>query len=218
MLSPSPHKRRPVEGGLWGPPFINRAEASGSMRDPDQFAAARNGRMAKLCTRLLMSNIDPVRSNSGPHHASLLDYYIQLLSDSAVLREMYALRREAFPQSLLADKHFQQQHELVDRIAQRVRLMGGEVPETPAVLASSSLIARQCPAWETPSQRTARFLAAHQTVILVCRALVPSAARLGDDADTMLVVAVIRTHEAQSLALFLQGALHAGPSSSSARF
>ena len=116
----------------------------------------------------------------------------QLLADTITLRDLYKkshwqVAGPTFYQlHLLFDKHFQEQSELVDAIAERIQLLGG------VSLAMAADVA------ETPVQLS-RLLDAHQIIIRDCRNFASLASRLGDDGTNDLVVSqVLRTNELQT--------------------
>lgn len=127
-----------------------------------------------------------------------------LLADTMSLRDLYKkshwqVAGATFYQlHLLFDKHYNEQVELVDAIAERVQLLGGVSIAMAADVAETTRIA--CPPRgreEVPVQLS-RLLDAHQVIILETRKLARRAMELGDDgSNDFLVSEVLRTNELQ---------------------
>ncbi len=114
----------------------------------------------------------------------------QLLADTMTLRDLYKkhhwqIAGPTFYQlHLLFDKHYGEQNELVDAIAERIQLLGG---------VSVAPKGRE----DVPTQ-ISRLLHAHQIVLKEARAMARRAADAGDDGTNDLIVSdVIRGNELQ---------------------
>ena len=128
----------------------------------------------------------------------------QLLADTMTLRDLYKkshwqVSGPTFYQlHLLFDKHFGEQSELVDGIAERVQLLGGVSIAMAADVAETTQIARPPRGREEVPVQISRLLEAHQTIIRQSRELARRASALGDDGTNDLVVSdVLRTNELQ---------------------
>jgi len=100
---------------------------------------------------------------------------------------------------LLFDKHFGEQVELVDSIAERIQLLGGISLAMAADVAETTQIERPPRGREEVPVQLSRLLDAHQIIIRQCRALADRASKLGDDGTNDLVVSdVLRGNELQA--------------------
>ncbi len=99
---------------------------------------------------------------------------------------------------LLFDKHYGEQNELVDAIAERIQLLGGVSLAMAADVAETTQIERPPRGREEVPVQLSRLIDAHQIIIQQSRPLARRAAELGDDGTNDLVVSdVIRTNELQ---------------------
>src|SRR5499425_1100163 len=128
----------------------------------------------------------------------------QLLADTMTLRELYKkshwqVAGPTFYQlHLLYDKHYDEQVELVDAIAERIQLLGGVSIAMAADVAETTQIERPPRGREEVPVQLSRLLDAHQVIIRQSRVLARRASTLGDDGTNDLVVSqVLRTNELQ---------------------
>jgi len=128
----------------------------------------------------------------------------QLLADTITLRDLYKkshwqVAGPTFYQlHLLYDKHFDEQVELVDTIAERIQLLGGVSLAMAHDVAETTRIERPPRGREEVPVQISRLLDAHQIIIGHCRALAKRASALGDDGTNDVVVSdVLRTNELQ---------------------
>src|SRR5262245_41775158 len=128
----------------------------------------------------------------------------QLLADTMTLRDLYKkhhwqLAGPTFYQlHLLFDKHYGEQNELVDAIAERIQLLGGVSLAMAADVAETTQIERPPRGREEVPVQLSRLIDAHQIIIQQSRPLARRAADWGDDGTNDLVVSdVIRTNELQ---------------------
>ena len=128
----------------------------------------------------------------------------QLLADTMTLRDLYKkchwqVTGPTFYQlHLLYDKHYDEQNELVDSIAERIQLLGGVSLAMAADVAETTQIERPPRGREEVPVQLSRLIDAHQIIIQQSRPLARLAAELGDDGTNDLVVSdVIRTNESQ---------------------
>ena len=126
----------------------------------------------------------------------------QLLADTITLRDLYKKHHwqvsgpTFYPLHLLFDKHFGEQNELVDLIAERIMMLGGVSIAMSADVAEMTLIPRPPRGREEVPVQIARLLHAHEIVLKEARAMARQAADRGDDGtNDLLVSGVIRTNE-----------------------
>jgi starvation-inducible DNA-binding protein len=129
----------------------------------------------------------------------------QLLADTITLRDLYKkshwqVAGPTFYQlHLLYDKHFGEQAELVDSIAERIQLLGGVSIAMAADVAETTQIERPPRGREEVPVQLSRLLDAHQIIIRQARVLARRASTLGDDGTNDLAVSdVLRTNELQA--------------------
>ncbi len=128
-----------------------------------------------------------------------------LLADSMTLRDLYKkshwqVAGPTFYQlHLLFDKHFGEQVEIVDTIAERIQLLGGVSLAMAADVAETTRIERPPRGREEVPVQISRLLDAHQIIIRHCRELAKRADDLGDDGTNDMVISdVLRTNELQT--------------------
>src|SRR6201994_4946919 len=128
----------------------------------------------------------------------------QMLADSITLRDLYKkshwqVAGPTFYQlHLLFDKHFEEQVELVDTIAERIQLLGGISLAMAHDVAETTRIERPPRGREEVPVQISRLLDAHQIIIKEVRAAANQAADLEDDGtNDLLVSQVLRTNELQ---------------------
>ncbi len=99
---------------------------------------------------------------------------------------------------LLFDKHFEQQSEIVDTVAERIMTLGGVALAMASAVAETTTI--PCPPKdrELPAVQISRLLHAHEITLQAARSMAKQAALSGDDGtNDMLVGSVIRPNEFQ---------------------
>ena len=128
----------------------------------------------------------------------------QLLADTITLRDLYKkshwqVSGPTFYQlHLLYDKHYGEQAELVDTIAERIQILGGISLAMAADVAEATRIERPPKGREEVPVQLSRLLDAHQEIITYCRETAARAQRAGDDGTNDVVVSdVLRTNEMQ---------------------
>ena len=95
-------------------------------------------------------------------------------------------------------KHFGEQNELVDSIAERILMSGGVSVAMAADVAEMTLIPRPPTGREEVPVQISRLLHAHEIVLKEARTMARQAAEAGDDGtNDLLVSGVIRTNESQ---------------------
>jgi starvation-inducible DNA-binding protein len=128
----------------------------------------------------------------------------QILADTMTLRDMYKKHHwqvsgHTFYQlHLLFDKHFEEQSELVDQIAERIQLLGGISIAMAPDVAETTRIERPPRGREEVPVQISRLLEAHELILKESRESAKEADDAGDDGTNDLLVSnVIRTNELQ---------------------
>jgi len=139
-----------------------------------------------------------------PVRLEMTEQLNQLLADTMTLRDLYKkshwqVAGPTFYQlHLLFDKHFNEQVEIVDEIAERIQLLGGISLAMAADIAETTRIERPPRGREEVPVQISRLLDAHQIIIGHCRELSSRASKLGDEGTNDLVVSdVLRPNELQ---------------------
>ena len=129
----------------------------------------------------------------------------QLLADSMTLRDLYkkahwqVIGPTFYQLHLLYDKHFGEQVEIVDTIAERIQLLGGLAIAMAHDVAETAQIERPPRGREEVPVVISRLLDAHQVIIRQCREIADRADKLGDHGTNDMVVSdVLRTNELQA--------------------
>lgn len=140
-----------------------------------------------------------------PVRLEMTEQLNQLLADSMTLRDLYKkshwqVAGPTFYQlHLLFDKHFGEQVEIVDTIAERIQLLGGISIAMAHDVAEMTKIERPPRGREEVPVQISRLLDAHQVIIRQCRELAGRSDELGDQGTNDMVVSdVLRTNELQS--------------------
>jgi len=128
----------------------------------------------------------------------------QLLADTITLRDLYKKHHwqvagpTFYQLHLLFDKHYEEQNELVDAIAERIQLLGGVSIAMAHDVADTTLIPRPPKGREETPVQISRLLHGHEIVLKEARAMARRAAEAGDDGTNDLIVSgVIRRNELQ---------------------
>ena len=128
----------------------------------------------------------------------------QLVADTITLRDLYKKHHwqvsgpTFYQLHLLFDKHFNEQSELVDLIAERIMVLGGVSVAMSADVAEMTIVPRPPKGREEVPVQISRLLHAHEIVLEEARAMARKAANEGDDGtNDILVSNVIRTNEMQ---------------------
>jgi starvation-inducible DNA-binding protein len=129
----------------------------------------------------------------------------QLLADTITLRDLYKkhhwqIAGPTFYQlHLLFDKHYDQQNELVDEVAERIQVLGGVSIAMAPDVAEMTLIPRPPKGREEVPVQISRLLHAHEIVLKEARTMARLAANSGDDGSNDLIVSsVVRRNELQA--------------------
>jgi len=128
----------------------------------------------------------------------------QLLADTMTLRDLYKkhhwqIAGPTFYQlHLLFDKHYDEQNELVDKIAERIQLLGGISLAMASDVAETTNIPRPPRGREEVPVQISRLLHAHEILLKEAHTMARLADEKGDDGTNDLLVSdVIRTNELQ---------------------
>lgn len=140
----------------------------------------------------------------NPVRLEMTEQLNQLLADTMTLRDLYKKSHwqtsgaTFYQLHLLFDKHYEEQDEIVDTIAERIQLLGGISIAMAADVAELTRIPRPPKGREEVPVQLSRLLDAHEVVITHCRELAERATKLGDAGTNDLVVSdVLRTNELQ---------------------
>ena len=149
-------------------------------------------------TRLPLGLDDKARQTS----VELLN---QILADTLTLRDLYkkchwqACGPTFYQLHLLFDKHFQEQLELVDELAERIQTLGGVSVAMPHDVIELTKLPRPPKGREEPPVQISRLLEAHEIILKEARTMAKQAQEAGDDGTNDLLVSdVIRTNELQT--------------------
>lgn len=129
----------------------------------------------------------------------------RILAHSMALRDLYKKAHwqtsgaTFYALHLMFDKHYEEQLELIDSLAERVQLLGGVALATAHDVAQESRLARAPSGAQAPSEQLAGLQDAHEFLLNEARPLAREAAENNDDGtNDVLVSEVIRTNELQA--------------------
>jgi starvation-inducible DNA-binding protein len=128
----------------------------------------------------------------------------QILADTITLRDLYKKHHwqvagHTFYQlHLLFDKHYEEQNELVDTIAERIQSLGAISLAMAPDIAETTIIPRPPRGREEVPAQISRLLEAHEFILKEARTMAKQAVDAGDDGTNDLLVSdIIRTNELQ---------------------
>ncbi|MDB4917008.1 MAG: hypothetical protein JWM95_4652 [Gemmatimonadetes bacterium] len=128
----------------------------------------------------------------------------QTLADTMTLRDLYKKHHwqvaghTFYSLHLLFDKHYEEQAELVDTIAERIQLLGGLAVAMAADVAEMTKIERPPKGREEVPVQISRILEAHERIITDARKFAGDADDMGDDGtNDLLISQVTRQNELQ---------------------
>jgi starvation-inducible DNA-binding protein len=137
--------------------------------------------------------------------AGSIDNLNQLLADTMTLRDLYkkhhwqASGSNFYSIHLLFDRHFEEQAELVDLLAERVQTLGGVTVAMAPDVAEITLIPRAPKGREDTTSQITRLLQAHEIILVEARTMARDSAASGDLGTNDIIVSnVIRTSELQA--------------------
>jgi starvation-inducible DNA-binding protein len=182
---------------------MGTAPASGTKRDGAQRAQPQLGQRGKeiqpygSLTRLPLGLDEKACRTS----VELLN---QILADTITLRDLYkkshwqASGPTFYQLHLLFDKHFGEQQELVDALAERIQMLGGISVAMPHDVIELTRVPRPPKGREEPPVQISRLLEAHEIILKETRPAARKASEVGDDGTNDLLVSdVLRTNEMQ---------------------
>jgi starvation-inducible DNA-binding protein len=174
--------------------LTTRARASAQ---PHTGQRARELQAYGTLTRLPIALDEAVRRAS----AEILN---QTLADTMTLRDLYKKHHwqvsgpTFYQLHLLFDKHYEEQSELVDLIAERIQSLGGISLAMGADVAEESRIPRPPRGREEVPVQISRLLEAHELILQQARDGAQRSDKAGDDGTNDLLVSnIIRTNEMQ---------------------
>jgi starvation-inducible DNA-binding protein len=125
-----------------------------------------------------------------------------LLANTMALRDLYKKHHwqvsgaTFYQLHLLFDKHYNEQVELMDELAERIVALGGVPLAAPHDVAETSSIERPPKGRESVPGQITRLLDAHEQILVQSRGAAREASEDGDDGTNDLIVSdVIRTNE-----------------------
>jgi starvation-inducible DNA-binding protein len=128
----------------------------------------------------------------------------QILADTMTLRDMYKKHHwqvsgpTFYQLHLLFDKHFGEQVEIVDALAERVQTLGGVAIAMAHDVAETTRITRPPRGREDVAMQLFRLLQAHELIIAATREAAEAAQKSGDDGTNDLLISdVLRVNEFQ---------------------
>jgi starvation-inducible DNA-binding protein len=128
----------------------------------------------------------------------------QVLVDTMALRDLYKKHHwqvsgpTFYQLHLLFDKHFEEQSELIDTIAERIQVLGGVSIAMAADVAEMTKVERPPRGREEVPVQISRLLEAHELILKESHDYAKKAADSGDDGTNDLLVSdVIRTNQLQ---------------------
>ena len=128
----------------------------------------------------------------------------QALADTITLRDMYKKHHwqvvgpTFYQLHLLYDKHYKEQSELVDLVAERIQTLGGISIAMAHDVAETTRIPRLPQGRQEVPVQVSWLLHAHEIILQETRTMAKQAAEAGDDGtNDILVSDVIRTNELQ---------------------
>ena len=129
----------------------------------------------------------------------------QVLADTMTLRDLYKKHHwqvaghTFYSLHLLFDKHFEEQAELVDSLAERIQMLGGIAIAMAPDVAEMTKIERPPRGREEVPVQISRLLEAHEHVCTEARKFASEADEAGDDGTNDLLVSdVVRVNEMQA--------------------
>jgi starvation-inducible DNA-binding protein len=135
---------------------------------------------------------------------SSAEMLVQVEVDTMALRDMYKKHHwqvsgpTFYQLHLLFDKHYEEQSELVDLLAERIQSLGGISIAMAADVAEMTKVERPPRGREEAPVQISRLLAAHELILKEAREYAKKADDSGDDGtNDVLVSNVVRTNEQQ---------------------
>jgi starvation-inducible DNA-binding protein len=140
-----------------------------------------------------------------PTRAKMVGMLNLLLANSIQLRDMYKKHHwqvsgpTFYQLHLLFDKHYEEQTELVDTIAERIQLLGGVSIAMGGDVAQMAKVQSPPRGREEVPVQISRLLEAHKIIMQDCHDIAEAADKCGDDGtNDMAVSDILRPNELQS--------------------
>ena len=128
----------------------------------------------------------------------------QVLADTMTIRDLYKKHHwqvaghTFYSLHLLFDKHYEEQAELVDEIAERIQLLGGLAIAMAPDVAELTQIERPPKGREPVPVQISRILEAHEQILIYARKAAEEASEGGDEGTNDLLISdVVRRNEMQ---------------------
>lgn len=128
----------------------------------------------------------------------------QILADTCTLRDLYKKHHwqvagaTFYQLHLLFDKHYEEQNDLVDQLAERIQSLGGVSIAMAPDVAETTIIPRPPKGREEVPVQISRLLHGHEIVLKEARSMARQAAEAGDDGTNDLLISdIIRGNEKQ---------------------
>ncbi len=128
----------------------------------------------------------------------------QVLADTMMLRDLYKKHHwqvsgaTFYQLHLLFDKHYEEQVELVDALAERIQALGGIAVSVAHDIAEQTRVERPPIGREEVPVQLSRLLEAHELILKESREFAKTAGDAGDDGtNDLLISEVVRTNETQ---------------------
>ncbi len=141
----------------------------------------------------------------------------RLLAHTIAIRDLYKKSHwqtsgaSFYELHLLFDKHFSEQEEMMDALAERVQTLGGVARALPRDVMEESRIARGPSGVEKPADQLQRLVDAHEFILTEARPLSREAAERGDEGtNDLMVSSIVRGNELQSWFVLRHLAAHGG--------
>src|SRR5438046_756902 len=157
-----------------------------------------NAKISNNSTKLsLHYNPDRARPTIGQRAAELqasVGRLNQILADTMSLRDLYKKHHwqvsgvTFYQLRQLFDKHYEEQVELIDEIAERIQALGGLSYAMAADVAENTNISRPPRGREEVPVQISRLLTAHEIILQGARSSARKATEMGDDGTNDLLV------------------------------
>ncbi len=141
----------------------------------------------------------------------------RLLAHTIAIRDLYKKSHwqtsgaSFYELHLLFDKHYAEQEEMMDALAERVQTLGGVARALARDVVEESRLARGPSGVETPLDQLRRLVDAHEFILVEARPLSREATDRGDeDTNDLIVSSIVRGNELQSWFVLRHLAAHGG--------
>jgi starvation-inducible DNA-binding protein len=129
----------------------------------------------------------------------------QVLADTITIRDLYKKHHwqvagpTFYQLHLLFDKHYEEQNDLVDLLAERIQSLGGVSLAMAADVAEATNVPRPPKGREAVPVQISRLLHAHEIILEEARSMAGQADKAGDDGTNDLLVSdIVRRNELQA--------------------